>query len=104
MLIALLPITLLLALCLLALAVWALIRAIIDKHRQGCVPARHTVLLIVCCTLLWLGISSFFLLRASLQHSAHPLLDAWPKCLVGFLVLICAPVLFLVWPVRRKSG
>jgi hypothetical protein len=103
-LVGLLPIVTLLALGIIALAVWALIRAIKEKRKQGRISVRHAVVLMVCCTILWLGISFFFLLRAALGHSAHPLLDAWPACLVGFLVLIVAPVTMLVGLARRKSG
>jgi cytochrome bd-type quinol oxidase subunit 2 len=103
MIIGLLPITLLLAFICVALATWALIRALTEKRRQGRVLARHAVVLLACGLALWLGISFFFLLRASLGHSAQPLRDARPQCLVSFLVLICAPVTFLVWPARQRK-
>jgi hypothetical protein len=98
------PIASLLALGLVALAAWALIRAISVKRKQDRLSVRHAVALMVCCTILWLGISFFSLLRAALGHSSHPLLDAWPECLVGFLVLSVAPLTVLIWLAKRRTS
>ena len=104
MIIALLPIATFLALGAVALAAWALIGAINEKRKRGSFSALHTIVLMVCGTALWLGVSFFFMLRASLGHSAQPLRDAWSQCLVSFLVLIVAPVTLLVWLAKRRSG
>jgi O-antigen/teichoic acid export membrane protein len=104
MIIGLLPIATLLALGIAALAAWALIRAISEKRDRGRVPAGLAVVLMVCCLALWLGLCFFFMLLAGLGHSSYPLRDSWPQCLVSFLVLICAPLILIVWLDRRRSG
>jgi cytochrome bd-type quinol oxidase subunit 2 len=99
----LLPIVVLLALGIVTLAAWALIRAINENRDTGRVWGRHAIVLIACCTALWLGLCFFFMLLASLGHSTHPLRDSWPQCLVSFLALIIAPSTLLVWLAKRKS-
>jgi formate-dependent nitrite reductase membrane component NrfD len=102
--VGLLPIAVFLALGVAALAAWALIRVINEKHDRGRVSARHAIVLMVCCTALWLGLCYFFRILASLGHSAYPLRDARPQCLVSFLALIVAPLTLLVWLATRRSG
>jgi cytochrome bd-type quinol oxidase subunit 2 len=102
--VGLLPIAIFLALGVVALAAWALIRAVNENRDSGRVSGRHAIVLMVCCTALWLGLCFFFMLLASLGHSAHPLRDSWPQCLVSFLVLIVAPLTLLVWLAKRRSG
>ena len=96
MIIGLLPIASFLALGAVALAAWALIGAINEKRKRGRFSGLYAIVLMVCCTALWLGLCFFFILLASLGHSAYPLRDSWLQCLVSFLVLIVAPVTLLV--------
>ena len=102
--IGLLPIAVSLALGVVALATWALIRAISKNRGSGRILGRYAIVLMVCCLALWLGLCYFFRILASLGHSAYPLRDSLPQCLVSFLVLIVAPLILLVWFAKRRSG
>ncbi len=102
--VGLLPIAVLLALGVVALGVWALIRAINEKRDRGRFSRLHTIVLMMCCTALWLGLCFFFRLLAVLGHSPNPLHDSWPQCLVSFLVLIGAPLMLIVWLAKRRPG
>jgi hypothetical protein len=102
--VGLLPIAVFLALGVAALATWALIRVITAHRVSHRVSARYAIVLMVCCLALWLGLCYFFIIFASLGHSAYPLRDSQPQCLVSFLALIVAPLTLLVWLARRRSG
>jgi hypothetical protein len=43
------------------------------------------------------------MLLASLGHSAHPLRDSWPECVVSFLILVVAPLSIVIWFSKRKT-
>src|SRR5512136_2727585 len=94
--IGLLPIVILVALCLLALVVWALVRIFKNRadRRASLGPA---IVVMVCCTTLWFGLSFFLMLLASLGHSAHPLRESWPECVVSFLILVVSPLFIIIW-------
>jgi cytochrome bd-type quinol oxidase subunit 2 len=102
--IGILPIVILVAFGVLALAAWTLIHAVNENRGSRRVSARHAIVLMACCTTLWLGLCFFFMIFASLGHSAHPLRDSWPQCVVSFLVLIVTPLALLIWLARRRSG
>jgi hypothetical protein len=102
--VGLLPIAIFLALGVAALAAWALIRATNKNRGKGHVLGSYAIVLMACCTALWLGLCFFFMVFASLGHSPHPLLDSWPQCLVSFLVLIVVSVMLLVFLTKRRSG
>ena len=102
--VGLLPIAVFLALGVVALATWALIRAANKNRGSGRILGRYAIVLMVCCLALWLGLCYFFMIFASLGHSAYPLRDSRPQCLVSFLALIVAPLTLLVWLATRRSG
>jgi hypothetical protein len=100
----LLPFAVLLALGLVAGAVWAAVGAVRVQRRTRRLSLRHGVVLMVCCTAIWSASCFFFMLLASLGHSAHPLRDSWPQCLASFMVVIVAPSALLIWLATRRSG
>jgi O-antigen/teichoic acid export membrane protein len=102
--IGLLPIAVFLAIGVAALAAWALIRATSKNRGKGRRLGSYAIVLMACCTALWIGLCFFFIVFASLGHSPYPLRDSWPQCLVSFLVLIVAPVILLVFLTKRRSG
>jgi len=102
--IGLFPIALFLAIGIVVLAIWALSRAINKDRGKGRVVGSYAIILIVCCTTLWLGLCFFFMIFSSLGHSPHPLRDSWPQCLVSFLVLIVLPLILLAFLAKRRSG
>ncbi len=99
--IPLLPFAVLAALAILVLAAWAFVRALKGNRR---VSMRQAVTFMACCFILWLGLSSFFMILASLGHSSHPLRDAWPPCAVSFFLFVVAPLSLFAWLSRRNSG
>ncbi len=101
--IGLFPIALLAALGLLALGAWAFARFVKNRadRRASLGPA---IAVLACCTTLWLGLSFFFMVLASLGHSGHPLRDSWLECFVSFLILVAAPLSIIVWFSKRKKG
>jgi len=102
--IGILPIVVLVALGILALAVRTFFHAF-KKNRGGCpIPIRHAIVIMACSIALWLGLCFFFMIMAALGHSAHPLRDSWLPCAVSFFVLIVAPLALFIWLARRKSG
>ena len=102
--IGILPITILIACGVLALAAWAFIRALQGNIGGRRVSARHAIVLMTCCVALWLGLCFFFMVFASLGHSAHPLRDSWPQCVISFFVLVVAPLALFVWRAKRRFG
>ncbi|MCX6554495.1 MAG: hypothetical protein NTZ12_05695 [Candidatus Aminicenantes bacterium] len=94
-----LPFAVLGALAILALAAWAFARVIKGNR----ISLRHAIVLMACCTALWLGLCFFFMVWAALGHSAHPLRDSWPQCAVSFFVLVVAPLALFVWRAKRRS-
>jgi hypothetical protein len=101
--IGLLPIVLLIALGVFALATWALARLVNNRvhHRISLGPA---IVVMACCMTLWLGLCFFFMLLASLGHSAHPLRDSWPECGASFLILVVSPLSIIIWLSKRKKS
>ena len=100
--IGLLPIALLVALGLLALAVWALMR-LVTNRAAGHSVTGPAIAVIACCATVWLGLCFFFMILASLGHSGHPLRDSWLECLVSFLILVVSPLPIVIWLSRRKA-
>lgn len=98
--IAILPIVVPVAFGLLALEAWAFVRALKGNR----VSLRHAIVLMACCLLLWLGLCFFFMVFATLGHSAHPLRDSWPQCVVSFFVVIIAPLVLFICSAKRSSG
>lgn len=101
--IGLLPIVILIALGVLALAAWALVR-FVKNRADGRASSGPAIVVLACCTILWLGLCFLFMLLASLGHSAHPLRDSWPECVVSFLILVVAPLSIVIWFSKRKTG
>jgi hypothetical protein len=97
------PLAVLLALGLVAGAVWAALGAVRVQRETRRLSLRHGVVLMVCCTAIWSASCFFFMLLASLGHSAHPLRDSWPQYLAGFLILVGAPAALLVSLATRRS-
>ncbi|MBN2399669.1 MAG: hypothetical protein JXI33_04940 [Candidatus Aminicenantes bacterium] len=93
--------TVLAALAILVLAAWAFLRALKGNRR---VSMRQAVALMACCFILWLGLSFFFMILASLGHSSHTLRDAWPPCAVSFFLFVFAPLSLFAWLSRQRSG
>jgi cytochrome bd-type quinol oxidase subunit 2 len=87
----------------LALAAWAFTRVLNRAHGSRRVSVRHTIVIMACCTALWLILCFFLMIFASLGHSAHPFRDSWPQCAISFIVLIVAPFALLIWLAKRKS-
>jgi|WetSurMetagenome_2_1015567.scaffolds.fasta_scaffold194140_2 hypothetical protein len=100
----LLPLAVLLALGLVAGAVWAALGAVRVQREARRLSLRHGVVLMACCTAIWSASCLFFMLLASLGHSAHPLRDSWPQCLAGFVVVVAAPSALLVRLAARRPG
>ena len=98
-----LPIAILVIFGLIALATWACTGVLKRNHGSRRVSVRHTIVIMACCTALWLIVCFFFMIFASLGHSAHPFRDCWPQCAVSFIVLIVAPLALLRWLAKRKS-
>ena len=100
----LLPFAVLLAMGLVAGAAWAALGAVRVQRQTRRLSLRHGVVLMVCFTAIWSASCFFFMLLASLGHSAHPLRDSWRQCLAGFMVFIVAPSALLVRLATRRSG
>jgi cytochrome bd-type quinol oxidase subunit 2 len=89
---------------LLALAGWALFRTFDERRTGRRISARHAIVLMTCCTALWLGVCFFSMVWTALGHSAHPWRDSWPQCLVSFVVLVLAPGALLIFLATRRAG
>ena len=100
----LLPFALVVALAVVAGAVWAALGAVKVRRQTGRLSARHGIVLMACGTALWAASCFLFMLLASLGHSAYPLRDSWPQCLVAFLALVVAPAALLVRLATRRPG
>jgi cytochrome bd-type quinol oxidase subunit 2 len=100
--IGLLAIVVLIALGVVSLAAWALVRFAKNRadRRASSDPA---IVVLACCTALWLGLCFPFMLLASLGHSSHPLRDSWPECVVSFLILVATPLSIVIWLSKRKK-
>ncbi len=101
--IGILPIVLAIGLGVLGLVGWALVRLVTNRDHRRAVSGL-AILVMACCTTLWFGLCSFFMLWASLGHSAHPLRDSWPECAVSFLILIVLPLAIIIWLSKRKAN
>jgi len=99
-----LPFAILAALAILALAVRAFVRVLKENRGGRRIPARQAIVFMACCITLWLGLCFFFMVLASLGHSAHPLRDSWLQCVVSFFVLVVFPLTLFAWFARRSSG
>ena len=100
--IGLFPIVVPIALGVLALAAWALIRFVKNRADRRA-SSGPVIVVMACCTTLWLGLCFLFMLLASLGHSAYPLRDSWLKCVVSFLILVVAPLSIVIWFSKRKK-
>ncbi len=96
------PFVVLIAIGLVVLATWAFVRFVRNKSGQRA-SSRYAVVIIACCTILWLGVSFFFTLWASLGHSGHPVRDALPECAISFLILVGIPSSIVLWRIKRKK-
>jgi hypothetical protein len=101
--IAVLPIAVLVVLGLLTLAAWVFVWALRGNRGGRRVSVRYAIVLMACCIALWLGLCFFFMVWASLGHSAHPLRDSWLQCLVSFFILIVTPLALFRWRAKRRS-
>ncbi len=99
-----LPIAVVAAGGLVAFAVWALLGGLKERRAGRRVGASRAVAVLVCGVLLWLMLSVFFMVLASLGHSPHPLRDSWVPVLVSLVVLVCAPAAVLIWSAGRGEG
>jgi hypothetical protein len=90
-----LPFAILLGLVAIAVMVWAVLGVVRVYRQDRRLSAVHAVVLMVFCAGVWLVLSFFFMILASLGHSTHALRDALPGCLVSFLILVVVPAVGL---------
>lgn len=99
----LLPFIIIIVLAALGLVAWSVVR-VIKRVRQG-KPVSPMQVLALVGLLIILSASwcLFFIIRASLGHSAHPFVDAFPECLWGTLVILVLPTACLYFFVRKQE-